>query len=40
MHAGKPRNGKYDGHVPDRLLAKSFAADCLDLSYLDKLDVR
>ena len=40
MHAGKPRNGKYDGHVPDRLLAKSFAADCLDLAYLDKLDVR
>ena len=37
MHAGKPRHGKYDGHVPDRLLAKSFAADCLDLGYLEKL---
>ncbi|MBP5203774.1 MAG: DEAD/DEAH box helicase [Candidatus Methanomethylophilaceae archaeon] len=40
MHAGKPRNGKYDGYVPGRLLAKSFAADCLDLAYLDKLDGR
>jgi ATP-dependent Lhr-like helicase len=40
MRAGKPRHGKYDGHVPDRLLAKSFAADCLDLNYFEKLGRR